>query len=176
MEYQIIYSKRRTLCIEITKDARVIVRSPMRCTKAQIEAFVTEHKHWIEKKLPIAEEKLKNRVEYTPAQIEEMRSRAKRIIPPRVEYFAHKFSLYPTSIKITSAKTRHGSCSGKNGLCFSLYLMSESDEFIDHVILHELAHIKHKNHSKAFHAFLHELEATCRTDNTTQTLPNNNVR
>ena len=158
MEYQIVYSKRRTLCIQITRDADVIVRAPLRCSKKMIETFVSTHTDWITKKLEQVKEKISNRTEYTPLQIEQMRQKAKLIIPPRVEYFANKFSLFPTGIKITSAKTRHGSCSGKDALCFSLYLMTQSDEFIDHVILHELAHIKHKNHSKEFHAFLDYLE------------------
>ena len=159
MDVKIIYSKRKTLCIQITRNAEVIVRAPLRCSKSRIEDFVNSHEKWIKEKLEQVKERLEKKPVYTKEQIEEMRKRAKLIIPPRVEYFANKFSLFPTSVKITSAVTRHGSCSGKNALCFSLYLMTESDEFIDHVILHELAHIKHKNHSKDFYAFLDYLES-----------------
>lgn len=159
MDVKIIYSKRKTLCIQITRNAEVIVRAPLRCSKSRIEDFVNSHEKWIKEKLAQVKERLEKKPVYTKEQIEEMRKRAKLIIPPRVEYFANKFSLFPTSVKITSAVTRHGSCSGKNALCFSLYLMAESDEFIDHVILHELAHIKHKNHSKDFYAFLDYLES-----------------
>lgn len=159
MDVKIIYSKRKTLCIQITRNAEVIVRAPLRCSKSRIEDFVNSHEKWIKEKLEQVKERLEKKPVYTKEQIEEMRKRAKLIIPPRVEYFADKFSLFPTSVKITSAVTRHGSCSGKNALCFSLYLMTESDEFIDHVILHELAHIKHKNHSKDFYAFLDYLES-----------------
>ena len=159
MDVKIIYSKRKTLCIQITRNAEVIVRAPLRCSKSRIEDFVNSHEKWIKEKLEQVKERLEKKPVYTKEQIEEMRKRAKLIIPPRVEYFANKFSLFPTSVKITSAVTRHGSCSGKNALCFSLYLMAESDEFIDHVILHELAHIKHKNHSKDFYAFLDYIES-----------------
>ena len=62
--------------------------------------------------------------------------------------------LTPTSVKITSAKTRFGSCSSKNALCFSLYLCLYPSEAIDYVVVHELAHIKHKNHSREFYDFV----------------------
>ena len=58
----------------------------------------------------------------------------------------------PTSVKITAARTRFGSCSGKNGICFSLYLMQYPEEAIDYVVVHELAHIRHHDHSSAFYA------------------------
>ena len=62
----------------------------------------------------------------------------------------------PTSVKINSAKKRYGSCSGKNSLNFSLYLMDKDERFIDYVVVHELAHIKHHNHSKDFYNFIAE--------------------
>ncbi len=158
MQYKIIYSSRKTLCIQITRDAEVVVRAPLRCSKKLIKDFVSKHEKWIETNLKTACQRKENAVSFTESDIEKMRQEAKRIIPPRVEYFAKMFSLYPSSVKITSAKTRHGSCSGKNALCFSLYLMTQSRDFVDGVILHELAHIKHKNHSKEFYAFLDELK------------------
>ena len=57
----------------------------------------------------------------------------------------------PTGVKITAARTRFGSCSTKNSLCFSLRLMRYPDECVDYVVVHELAHIRHKNHSRAFY-------------------------
>lgn len=62
--------------------------------------------------------------------------------------------LYPKSIKITSAKTRFGSCSGDNRLCFSYLLMLYPKEAVDYVIVHELAHIKEHNHSKRFYKLI----------------------
>ena len=67
-------------------------------------------------------------------------------------HYAAIMGVVPTGIKITSAKTRFGSCSSKNSLCFSLYLMAYPDRAIDYVVVHELAHIRQKNHSPAFYA------------------------
>ena len=62
----------------------------------------------------------------------------------------------PASVKINSAKKRYGSCSGTNNLNFSLYLMDKDERFIDYVVVHELAHIKHHNHSSDFYKFIEQ--------------------
>ena len=62
--------------------------------------------------------------------------------------------LTPTGIRITSARTRFGSCSGKNSICFSWRLMLYPPEAIDYVVVHELAHIRHHDHSPAFYALV----------------------
>jgi len=58
--------------------------------------------------------------------------------------------LFPTKVTITKAKRRWGSCSGKNRVSLSCFLVKLPYEVIDYVIVHELCHIKHKNHSKEF--------------------------
>jgi len=75
---------------------------------------------------------------------------AKQYITNRVVDFAQKMNVNPTAIRITSAKTRWGSCSGKNSVNFSWKLIMADDETIDYVVVHELAHIKQHNHSKKF--------------------------
>ena len=64
--------------------------------------------------------------------------------------------LVPAGIKITSARTRFGSCSAKNSICFSWRLMLYPPEAIDYVIVHELAHIRHHDHSPAFYALIEQ--------------------
>jgi len=75
---------------------------------------------------------------------------AKKHITGRVAHFAHKMKVNPTAIRITSAKTRWGSCSGKNSVNFSWKLIMANDETIDYVVVHELAHITEHNHSSKF--------------------------
>ena len=58
----------------------------------------------------------------------------------------------PTSVKITSAEKRFGSCSGKNGLCFSWRLMAYPTKAIEYVVVHEFCHFAHPDHSPAFWA------------------------
>ncbi len=78
------------------------------------------------------------------------RKQAARIIGERVAYFAKLFGLDVRSMRITSARTRWGSCSPKGVLSFSWRLLMTPPEVIDYVIVHELAHTVHHNHSKHF--------------------------
>ena len=87
-------------------------------------------------------------------RVSELRALAAAELPRRVEYYSEKMGLYPTSVKITSAATRFGSCSGKNSICFSYRLMLYPPEAVDYVVVHELAHIKEKNHSARFYALV----------------------
>jgi hypothetical protein len=67
-------------------------------------------------------------------------------------------NLYANKIGITAAKTRWGSCSGRNNINFSWRLMMAEPEVIDYVIVHELAHIKEKNHGKQFWRLVEKYE------------------
>ena len=71
--------------------------------------------------------------------------------------YAAIMGVTPTGITVTGAKTRFGSCSYQNRLCFSWRLMAYPDEAIDYVVVHELAHIRHKNHSPAFYSFIEQV-------------------
>ncbi|WP_228254275.1 M48 family metallopeptidase [Halarcobacter bivalviorum] len=75
---------------------------------------------------------------------------AKKIIPKLVDEFAKKMNLFPTSIKYRKNKRTWGSCNYRNGLNFNILLIQFPIEVIEYVVIHELAHIKHKNHSKSF--------------------------
>ena len=65
--------------------------------------------------------------------------------------WAQRMGVQPAGITITAARTRFGSCSGKNRLSFSLYLMAYPPDAIEYVVVHELAHIRHHDHSPAFY-------------------------
>jgi len=82
------------------------------------------------------------------------RKEAKTYLIPKTRLFAQKYDLNFNRISIKNAKTRWGSCSSKNNINLNLNLMRLSEELIDYVILHELAHLKHQNHSADFWKFL----------------------
>jgi predicted metal-dependent hydrolase len=75
---------------------------------------------------------------------------ARARIMERMDYYSHRLHLFPKGIKITSAKYRWGSCSRDNRLCFSWRIIMASLSIIDYILIHELVHIKEKNHSKRF--------------------------
>ena len=154
VEYTLIRSSRRTLGLEITSDLRVLVRAPQRCSQRQIDDFVARHEGWIRDHVAIQERRRVAAMarKVTPEQEAVLRRRAKEHIPQRVAQWAPLVGVTPTGVKITSAQKRFGSCSGKNGLCFSWRLMQYPPEAIDYVVVHELCHIHHHNHSAAFWA------------------------
>lgn len=117
-----------------------------------IEKFVKKHSLWIEKKQKTYKEEKENNPEHiqTESEMRDLKHQAKVYIPQRVEYLAKKFAKKYNKIKITSAKTRWGSCTSQKNLNFSYRLIGAEKEAIDYVIIHELAHLKYMNHSKIF--------------------------
>ncbi|MDD2896982.1 MAG: SprT family zinc-dependent metalloprotease [Aliarcobacter sp.] len=73
-----------------------------------------------------------------------------KYLPNLVEIYAKKMNLFPTSIRYRKNKRTWGSCNYQNGLNFNILLMKFPIELMEYVIIHELAHIQHKNHSKRF--------------------------
>lgn len=153
--YRIIRSDRKTASIEVDRTLNVTVRAPLFMPEAEIDRFVKSSAAWIEK----AKSKQMNRARNAPPEPDEQRTaelkqKAKEILPPKIRYFSGLTGLYPTSVKVTGAKTRFGSCSSKNAVCFSYRLMQYPDSAIDYVVLHELCHIKHHDHSRRFWALI----------------------
>ncbi len=77
---------------------------------------------------------------------------AKKYIIKRAEQIAQQTNLKPNKIKITKADKRWGSCSSKKNINFSYKLVMANEHAIDYVIIHELAHLLHMNHSRQFWA------------------------
>ena len=78
------------------------------------------------------------------------REQARLVIGGRVEWYAKKTGLSYNRIKITSATTRWGSCSSRGNLNFTWRLVMAPLPVIDYVVVHELAHLLERRHSKAF--------------------------
>ncbi|MCK5027109.1 MAG: M48 family metallopeptidase [Candidatus Pacebacteria bacterium] len=208
---KIIRSKRKTVMIQITKDARLIVRAPKYTPNFAIKVVVQKHQAWIEKKRELVREraekfknkKFKDNEEFLflgqsyklfcvskdgfrkkfkqgstlletqrqgrslvfddkaffllsgvsdPKKVFESwyKKRAREILVPRVRELSEKHKFLYNKIRITSAQTRWGSCSSKKNLNFSWRLVMAPQKTIDYVIIHELVHTKHMNHSKFF--------------------------
>ena len=154
--YKLIRSERRTLAMELSPEGDLILRAPRRMPLRLIEQFIASHEDWIAKH----REKLRRRAEFDEAhfsdevQIQSLITRAKAILPEKTEYWAKIMGVTPTGVRITRAKKRFGSCSPENRIAYSYRLMAYPEEAIDYVVVHELSHIRHKNHSPDFYAFV----------------------
>lgn len=149
--YTLIRSRRRSLSLQISPSGELIVRSPLKLSLLTIENFIEQKKDWILKH----QEKYKNlppRKILTQSETKREKEKLRNYIIPRISELARGKNLPNiTSIKITSSEKRWGSCSSKNGLCFS-YRLAEyiGSNFVDAIIIHELAHLIEKNHQKPF--------------------------
>lgn len=155
-DYTLIRSKRKSVSIQVDENCNITVRAPLIISQKEIDKILQEKKTWLEKTIVLQREKKKQIKQYSEDEIKLLRKKAKEIIPSKVEYYAEIMQVNPNSVKINSAKKRYGSCSGANNLNFSLFLMDKDERFIDYVVVHELAHIKHHNHSKDFYRFIEE--------------------
>ena len=154
---KLVRSKRKSISIEITPDAQVIVRAPYYASVSEINRLIGEKADWIHKHLQKMEMLQKQRSEealeeLTPQDIKLLTTRAKRIIPQRVRYYAGIIGVEYGRITIRMQKSRWGSCSAKGNLNFNCLLMRTPDEIIDYVVVHELCHLKELNHSQRFWA------------------------
>ena len=76
---------------------------------------------------------------------------AKKYLTQRVEHFSNVMNLKYSEIKFRKMKSRWGSCSSKKVITLNSGLVKIKKELIDYVVVHELAHLVHMNHSKNFH-------------------------
>ncbi|MBR5420297.1 MAG: M48 family metallopeptidase, partial [Lachnospiraceae bacterium] len=85
------------------------------------------------------------------------KTQAERLLKVRSRYFAQRMGLSISRIRISSARSSWGSCNAQQGINYSCFLICLSPREIDYVVVHELSHIRHRDHSKAFYA---EIEKT----------------
>lgn len=153
-DYTLVRSRRRTLSMELTREGTVVVRAPMKLSREKIDAFVAAHEDWLTRARARRAARLAAHPEPTEAECAALLARAKAELPQRVAYWSSVTGLVPTGVKITSARTRFGSCNTKNSICFSWRLMQYPAEAVDLVVVHELCHIAHRDHGAQFYALL----------------------
>ena len=154
MEYTLIRSARRTLGIEVAPDGSVIVRAPRAASLRQIETLLREKADWIARAQVKAQQRTgaAAAAPLTEAELQTLRARAKEYLPGRVAYYAGLLGVDYGRITIRAQKTRWGSCSAQGNLNFNCLLMLAPPQAIDSVVVHELCHRRHMDHSAAFYA------------------------
>ena len=156
LTYRIVRSERKTLSVSIQPDCTITVRAPRSVSDSQIRRFLIEKQHWLITKYLEAKQKQETIPcsDLTDTQRAALTRRyidaAKEYFPKRVAYF-HQFTGGTYSrIIIRDQKTRWGSCSSKGTLSFNWRLMLAPPAILDYVVVHELCHLRHMDHSPAF--------------------------
>ena len=153
-DYTLIRAKRRTMSLQLDREGKAIVRAPCGVKKEYIDRFVAAHESWLARARAKQEARRLAHPEPTDSERAALIAQAKEYLPRRTAHWSAIMGLVPAGIKITSARTRFGSCSARNSLCFSWRLMDYPQPAIDYVVVHELAHIVHKNHGARFWALV----------------------
>jgi len=189
----IIRSRRKTLSLEISQDARLIVRAPKKTPLSYIERLVLQKQLWILKKQSITLNRAKKysakkfvdgedflylggtyklsigELTHLPILFDRgfilskqrlsnakniftgwYKERAHEKIHERLALYSHATGLKYAKFAISGAKKRWGSCSIKGNLRFTWRLIMAPIKVIDYVVVHELAHVAVKNHSRDF--------------------------
>lgn len=148
-----------------TRSIRLVVRSdgslrlsyPIFTSRAKAISFVESKEAWITATRKRMEQRRANHTTITTEELKQLHKRARTTLPPLVAELAAKHGFSYTSLRISSARTRWGSCSSRNGISLSVFIMLLPDELREFIILHELCHTCYHNHSKAFHTLLDTL-------------------
>lgn len=150
--YEIIYSSRKSLAIQVTADGQVKVRAPKYIANSVIDNFLSEKEDWILKHIKKAAE--------TPAPEHPPLSDAERqrYIQIARDIFTHKTAYYASIMHVTygrisirEQRTRWGSCSSAGNLNYNWRLIFAPEDVLNYIVVHELAHRREMNHSKAFY-------------------------
>ncbi|GAA8480448.1 M48 family metallopeptidase [Helicobacter pylori] len=157
--------KIKTLSLNITPSLEVILKMPNSCPQARANAFLKEQEAWLKKTLLSMQEKhsllhsqtyqnkilvfdeVKNANDYTLTDLKKI---LKTYLEQKLPLIAQKMQTSYTHFSVRNNAKVLGSCSYHNRLSFALLLVCAQKEAIDYVIIHELAHTIHKNHSQNF--------------------------
>lgn len=150
-EYRVIRSRRKTFSMQIDAQG-LLLRVPLGATQRQIEQFLREHTRWIEKHMTLFErQKAAGARHLSQQELTALAEQAKAVIPRRVAYYAPLVGVTYGRITIRCQQTRWGSCSAKGNLNFNCLLMLAPPQVLDSVVVHELCHRRHMNHSERFY-------------------------
>ncbi|MDX9796657.1 MAG: SprT family zinc-dependent metalloprotease [Arcobacteraceae bacterium] len=159
-------SKKMKRCYIRIVDAKTIrIKAHWYYSLEEAKALIQQKMLWLEKHIVPLKAKLLQPHEFyflgrvclledfnlTQEQIDGFyKQKAQEILPDIVQKYAQKMNAFPSCLKFRKTKSRWGSCSYNNVINLSTNLMKLPFSCVDYIVIHELAHIKHKNHSKAF--------------------------
>ncbi|MFI3286432.1 MAG: M48 family metallopeptidase [Rikenellaceae bacterium] len=145
----------RSLSVKISvKDDSISLTYPASCDPQEAINFLEEKRDRI---LEIIKRQRLSREANPPAETydyNKLRDAALEYLPNRINEIAELTKLPFRQLRITATRSKWGSCSADNRVSLSIFLMALPKHLIDFVIIHELCHTQHHNHSPQFHALV----------------------
>ncbi len=151
-------ARSRRITLRVTSGGNVRITLPFLAPWRAGRAFLETNRDWVRKTLERQRARKAALPPERPAEeIEALRRRAKAELPARLQELAARHGFRYNAVRIKRNKSNWGSCSRKGNINLNLSLVLVPDELRDYVLLHELCHLKHPDHSPAFHALLEEV-------------------
>lgn len=139
----------RGVRFSISTSGRLQMSAPKNTPDFLIKRYLNANRKMIREKLPLKNPKEQKARDY---QKKLLMKKAKEYLPYRLEYFAKLHGYKYNKCRLSHANTRWGSCSSNRTISLNIGLMKVPEPLRDYVILHELAHLNHMDHSRAFWA------------------------
>ena len=146
----VIRSARKTIRMEAGENGTILVTAPQSVTIGQIRDALSARWQRVEAVLQRAQAAQEEPID--PAALEKLAEEALKILPDKARRFADRMGVGYRHITIRNQTIRWGSCSAQGNLNFNCLLMLTPEYVQDYVVVHELAHRRHMNHSKEFWA------------------------
>ena len=131
----------------VSTSGRLLMSVPKHSSNFLAKRFLDRNRAVIREKLPVNDPATQRARD---AKLKILRNKAKAYLPYRLEYFANLYGYKYDKCRLAHANTRWGSCSTRKTISLNIGLMNVPEKLRDYVILHELAHLNHTDHSEAF--------------------------
>ena len=145
------------ISLSVKPSGEVRLSYPRLVSSAKALRFLEEKVEWVLQMRERISERAMQGADYTPEQIEALRREAKRILPAMVERLARQYGFRYGRVTIRATRSKWGCCTSQNNLSLSLFLRTLPTYLQEFVVLHELCHTVHHNHSAEFHALLNKV-------------------
>lgn len=144
----------RSISIRVHPVRGVSVSVPYIVPYAAAMAFFQTRRGWVLETMAKQKERFKDVTVPTGEEIEELRRRAKKELPPRLAEFASRYGFLYNRVAIKHNATNWGSCSARGNINLNLSIVRLPKVLQDYVLLHELCHLRHHDHGHGFHLLL----------------------
>lgn len=144
----------RRISIRVHPARGVTVSVPAMMPYLAGEAFFKVKRAWIISTMQRQKERYQDTPTLSSAEIEQLRVRAKEELPPRLSELAARYGFTYNRVTVKHNSSNWGSCSTRSNINLNLNLVRLPHVLRDYIMLHELCHLRHHDHSHAFHLLL----------------------
>lgn len=144
----------RSISIRVHPVKGVSVSVPYIVPYSAAVAFFQARRQWVLETMAKQRERFKDVAMPSAEEIESLRRQAKAQLPPRLAELADRYDFLYNRVAIKHNASNWGSCSAKGNINLNLNIVRLPKVLQDYVLLHELCHLHHHDHSHAFHLLL----------------------